>query len=77
MDGSRSRVVIVVHRAPDHVRLKQLRTWLRWLVPAALLFVGPGVPSEIEGDQVIHLDSADEVDGPLSIASMLGRHQQG
>jgi hypothetical protein len=66
-------LVIVVRPSADRRRLPQMLTWLRWLLPAALLLVAPArLPEDSETD-VIQLDCADGFDGPLSVATMLAR----
>ena len=67
------RLVIVVRPAGDRRRLHELLSWLRWLLPAALLLVGPVSLPDLPDTEVIQLDCADGFDGPLSVASMLAR----
>lgn len=67
------KLVIVVRPIPDRSRLPEMLNWLRWLVPAALLLVGPTRLPEFPDAEVIQLDCADGFDGPLSVASVLAR----
>ena len=67
------RIVIVVRPAVDRRRLPEMLTWLRWLVPAALLLVAPARLPDFSDAEVIQIDCADGYDGPLSVASMLAQ----
>ena len=67
------RLVIVIRPTADRRRLPEMLTWLRWLLPAALLLVAPARLPEDSDAEVIQLDCADGYDGPLSVASMLAR----
>jgi hypothetical protein len=67
------RLVVVIRPAPDRRRLPELLAWVRWLLPAAILLVGPARLPELPDAEVIQLDCADGFDGPLSVASMLAR----
>jgi len=69
-----SRLVIVVKPAPGRGRLPEVLKWLRALVPTALLLVAPGGLPNLPGDEVIQLDCAEGVDGPLSVATLLAKH---
>jgi len=48
-------------------------TWVRWLLPAAILLVAPANLPDSSDAEVIQIDCADGLDGPLSVASMLAR----
>jgi hypothetical protein len=52
-------------------------SWVRWLLPAAILLVAPAKLPEIPDAEVIQIDCADGFDGPLSVASMLARRLPG
>lgn len=67
------QLVIVIKPTADRRRLPEMLTWLRWLLPAALLLVAPTRLPELPDAEVIQLDCADGFDGPLSVASMLAR----
>jgi hypothetical protein len=54
-----------------------MMTWIRWLLPAAILLVAPAKLPEIPDAEVIQIDCADGFDGPLSVASMLARRLPG
>jgi hypothetical protein len=73
MTAPKPRLVIVIRPVSDRRRLPEMLTWLRWLVPAALLLVAPAKIPEFPDAEVIQLDCADGYDGPLSVASMLER----
>ena len=77
MTPSTPKLVIVVRPTADRRRLSQMLSWLRWLVPAALLLVAPTRIPELPDSDVIQLDCADGFDGPLSVARMLARHLPG
>ena len=77
MTPSTPKLVIVVRPTADRRRLSQMLSWLRWLVPAALLLVAPARIPELPDSDVIQLDCADGFDGPLSVARMLARHLPG
>lgn len=65
-------MVILIRPSADRSRLHELTVWLRWLVPAALLLVGPVLPPpEFQESEVVQVDGGDAIDGPLSLASML------
>lgn len=67
-------LVIVVKPAPDRRRLPQVVAWLRVLVPSALLLVAPAMVPDYPDAEVIQVDCAEGLDGPLSLASVLARH---
>jgi hypothetical protein len=67
------KLVIVVRPATDRRRLPEMLTWLRWLLPTALLLVAPTRLPEFSDAEVIQIDCADGYDGPLSVASMLAQ----
>jgi hypothetical protein len=71
------RLVVVIRPAADRRRLPQVLTWVRWLLPAAILLVAPAKLPEIPDAEVIQIDCADGFDGPLSVASMLARRLSG
>jgi hypothetical protein len=52
-------------------------SWVRWLLPAAILLVAPAKLPESSDAEVIQIDCADGFDGPLSVASMLARRLPG
>jgi hypothetical protein len=67
-------LVIVVRPAADRRRLPEVLGWIRALLPAALLLVAPTRLPELPDAEVIQLDCADGLDGPLSVASALARN---
>jgi hypothetical protein len=73
MTSPTPRLVVVIRPLPDQRRLPEMLTWLRWLVPAALLLVAPTRIPEFPDAEVVQLDCADGYDGPLSVASRLGQ----
>lgn len=73
MQEERPHLVIVIRSPPDRRGLPEILRWLRVLVPAALLLVGPGALPDLAEAEVIQLDCADGLDGPLSVASSLAR----
>jgi hypothetical protein len=72
---SNPHLVILIRPSADRRRLNEMLAWLRWMVPAALLLVGPAILPDGEDAEVFQLDCADDFDGPLSVASMLARRQ--
>jgi hypothetical protein len=52
-------------------------SWVRWLLPAAVLLVAPAKLPEASDAEIIQIDCADGFDGPLSVASMLARRLPG
>jgi hypothetical protein len=77
MTATQPRLVIVVKPAPGRTRLPEVLRWVRALVPSALLLVAPVNLPDLGEDQVIQLDCADGLDGPLAVATQLGRHLPG
>jgi hypothetical protein len=73
MPGPASKLVIVVRPTPSRRRLPEVLSWLRVLAPTALLLVAPVQLPEIDDAEVVLLDCADGVDGPLSVASLLAK----
>jgi len=74
MQSKTPRLVIVVRPTPSRRRLPEVLSWLRALVPTALLLVAPVSLPDLADDDVIQLDCSDGLDGPLAVASMLARH---
>jgi hypothetical protein len=70
---SSPKLVILIRPTPDRRRLPEMMTWVRWLLPAAILLVAPAKLPESSDTEVIQIDCADGYDGPLSVASMLAR----
>ncbi len=64
----------MVRPAPGRRRVSEVLTWLRVLVPTALLLVAPAsVPDDLTGDEVVQIECTDSLDGPLAVASVLAR----
>jgi hypothetical protein len=77
MSARVSTVVLVVSPLANPRRARELRRWLRALVPAALILVSSVPVDAAAGDDVITV-SADEVDaGPLAVAAALARPRHG
>lgn len=67
-----STVILVVRPGANPRRAREVRRWIRALVPAALILVS-SVPLPAAPDDVVTV-SADEVDaGPLAVAAALAR----
>ena len=66
-----SKLIIVVRPAPGQSRLPEILSWIRRLVPTALLLVAPVQLPEVADLQVVQIECSDELDGPLAVARTL------
>lgn len=69
--AERRRTLGVAVRAGDPRRAREVLRWVRWLLPAAILLVGPAPSPEV--DEVITIDADAVQSGPLSVADALVR----
>lgn len=76
MSSGGRRVVVVVRPGASARRSREVVTWIRALLPAAILLVGAGAaasPCAADVDEVITLDVDSVESGPLSLADALAR----
>lgn len=71
MARRRDKTVVVLVRPGKKIGTGTIASWLRRLVPAAVLLVAPVVPPA--GAEVVAIE-ADEVSGPLTLADAIVRH---
>jgi hypothetical protein len=69
-DGAK---VVRVRAARSARRTAQVLTWLRWLLPAAVLVVTPAAGAPVEREDAVTIDAEEACSGPLSVADALAR----
>jgi len=73
MKDADSRRVIAVRPGSNPRRAREVIRWIRCLLPAAVLLVGPPSWPEGDADGVISIDVDAVVSGPLALADALAR----
>ncbi len=75
MAGRIRGVVVAVRPGSSPRRAGEVARWIRSLLPAAVLLIGPVAPPvDPNADEVITIDAEKVQSGPLAVADALARH---